>query len=152
MRSREAVVTSSFCFFSSSCIPDVSVCDCWTVVRTVSDTLDADRTADRWMTTGTAGGHLGSHRSPSPSSLLSLGSKLGQWKQEVGPTVWLKHTAANIRLSHTHTHTQPSPCFLQSTVRTPLYYNPQGNRVNKRAARVLPLTLSVRDFNRGSGN
>lgn len=36
------------------------------------------------------------------SSLLSMGSKLGQWKQEERPTVWLKNTTANFRLIHTY--------------------------------------------------
>lgn len=46
---------------------------------------------------------------PPPSLPLSLGSKLGQWKQEVGPTVWLKNTAANIRIVHRHTCGAPPP-------------------------------------------
>lgn len=71
----------------------------------VSDRLHRNRATDTEMITGAEVEHLGSHLSP--SSPLSLGSKLGQWKQEVGATVWLKHTVANIRLIDT----QPSPQF-----------------------------------------
>lgn len=80
------------------------------------------------------GGAPGEPYFSSPSSFLSLGSKLGQWKQEVGPTVWLQRTAPIFRRTHIHKHAQPSPRFLQPIQRTPLYYSPQANRVKKRAS------------------
>ncbi len=83
---------------------------------------------------------------PSLSLFPSLGCKLGQWKQEVGPTVWLKHTAANIRLIHTQIYTRPCPRFLRSTQRTPLYNSRQGNRVERRAGRSSSSILSVWEF------
>lgn len=69
--------------------------------------LHADRTADKWMTTGATG--ASGEPSLTRSSLPPLGSKLGQWKQEVGLTVWLKNTAANIRLIHSPAPVSFSP-------------------------------------------
>lgn len=81
-----------------------------------------------------------------PSTLLpfSLGSKLGQWKQEVGPTVWLKNTAAKIRLVHTHTHMwSPAPVSSGPWRGHPSTQACRETGSRREQARALPLRLST---------
>lgn len=105
------------------------------------------------------GGTCGADPSLRPPFFLWEVNWLGQWKQEVGPSVWLEHTAANIRLLNTHMHThtnnvqpQSRPRFLRSAKRTPLYYSPQGNGVRQGAGLSSSSLQSERGLRRGNRN
>lgn len=73
------------------------------------------------------------------SSLLSLGSKLGQWKQEERPTVWLKNTTANFRLIHTYAALPLFPSVCPKDTPQPKPTGKRGQR-ESRPAPILPCT------------
>lgn len=85
---------------------------------------------------------------PLSSSLLSLGSKLGQWKQEERPTVWLKNTTANFRLIHTYAALPLFPSVCPKDTPQPKPTGKQGQR-ESRPEPILPCTCFT--VFRGSG-